>query len=112
MLKQLPGIAFIMVLTAGAMAAGAGLYKWATPESVIAPATPVPHEPNLSRHLIDGLLRQYLLDSSSPSRHCVREFSSSINNFVNKNSRSIDIRYIADSGRWAVRTVCEGKVET
>ena len=41
----------------GRYGAGAGLYKFAAPEP-----PPVSVEPNLSRQLIDGLLRQYLLD--------------------------------------------------
>ena len=77
MLNQLLGIALLMLMTAGAMVAGAGLYKFAASEP-----SPSSDEPNLSRTLIDGLLSRYVEDPSSPDRQCLREFSSSINNFV------------------------------
>ncbi|SVE25561.1 uncharacterized protein METZ01_LOCUS478415, partial [marine metagenome] len=44
-MKQVLLIALVVALTVGAMAAGAGIYKWAAPERVIVPPTIVPPTP-------------------------------------------------------------------
>jgi hypothetical protein len=99
-LKQLLGIAVIMVLTMAAVAAGAGIYKWATPEPAIVSATPVPLEPNLSRDLINSLLRKYY-NEEGPGYLCqvvLDEFNR--NEIRNTN---FDARYIENTGKWTIR---------
>ena len=59
-MKQLLEIAAIMVLTVGAMTAGAGIYNWGMPpdpESTICS----PPDANLNSNLINGLLVGYLV---------------------------------------------------
>lgn len=107
MLNQFLATAMIMLMTVGAMVVGAGVYKFAASEP-----SPVLDAPNLSRTLIDGLLSRYVEGPSNPVRQCLREFSSSINNFVDDESRTVDVRFNADSRRWAVRAVCGDRVET
>ena len=66
-MRQLLGIALIMVLTVGAMAAGAGIYKWLestdTQEAVTEATTPVRVDgPNLNDWQIIELIYDYTKD--------------------------------------------------
>lgn len=80
MLKQLLGIALVMLLTVGAMAAGAAIYKWstATPtQTAIGEAIPVTptanstNYQNLDDKLIRKLLEQYRDGEEVPPGHCL-----------------------------------------
>ena len=64
-----------MVLTVGAMFAGAGIYKWGSPTAIpsatIVPSpSPLP-TPNLNRGLIFGLLKEYVSETSSAGLTCL-----------------------------------------
>jgi len=102
-----------MVLTMGAMVAGAGIYKWASP--TIVPATSVPPlstfvpEPNLSPSLLIGLLKEYVSDKSSPGRTCLTRAPSplfDIDLTVGKRYlRNVQKAYL--DGKWTVRATGE-----
>ena len=73
MLKKLLGIALILLLTVGAMAAGAGIYKWVIyePATILPASSPITPKPTLNRSLIGGLLTEYVSDETSPGRECL-----------------------------------------
>ena len=73
-----------MVLTVGAMAAGAGIYKWTmvTPEvngpawgAMVADGPAPTPEPTLNKFLLNGLLQEYVTGGggSNPGRECLVE---------------------------------------
>ena len=81
-LNQVLLIAVVMALTIVAMAAGAGIYKWAATPAIVPTATPtiatptVAPSPSLTSDLISGLLREYIeeLDLKSPGIDCLVRF--------------------------------------
>ena len=78
-MRLLLGIALVMVLTVGAMAAGAGIYKWlestdtqTNAQEVTEAPTPTPqHYQNLTRDAVDRLLGQYIDLPDSPGLGCL-----------------------------------------
>ena len=81
----------VVALTVGAMAAGAGIYKWAAPEPVIVPPTIVPPtpEPMPSKPLLDRLMLEYVIDSKSPGRPCLID-----------GPKLPSVRYVYKDGKW------------
>jgi len=80
-LKQVLLIVLVVVLTVGAMAAGAGIYRWVTSdvtqtvtqEDIPIPApTPKP-QPNI--FIMRGLLEEYAKDDSNPGTACLKNKS-------------------------------------
>ena len=88
-MKRVLLIALFLVFTLGAMAAGAGIYKWTS-----APT----HKPNLPYFLIEGLLTEYISYEGNPGQECLR--------FRGMQMLSTDWRanYNSENGTWMVRS--------
>ena len=107
-MKQVLLIVLVVVLTVGAMAAGAGIYKWAmvtphpAPEPIPTPAPASTPEPTLNKSLIGDLLQGYVLDSnvSDTDVRCItcRPGGKRRPNWIG--AGGLDLRYIDD--KWTL----------
>ena len=95
-MKRVLLIALFLVFTLGAMAAGAGIYKWTIPE-----AKPTY---TLNQELIEGLLKEYVSDIGNPGRHCLTSPRGRSKRNLRGNLMSLNYpTYDGENNKWTLR---------
>ena len=118
-LNQVLLIAVVMALTVAAMAAGAGIYKWAATPAIVPTATPtiatptVAPSPNLTYDLLAGLLYEYMseLDLKSPGIDCSVGFSPYRREDAERYRNYDHTKATYQQGKWTLRNTgktCDG----